>query len=61
MLSTLLIFNDLSGGACVSVYSDHQYGSKDLDYMSQFSLDHKKVEASMKELGFERRGKDKRI
>lgn len=47
----------LSGGACVSIYSDHKYVSKDLDFISQFTIDHKKVDAAMKKLGFERRGK----
>ncbi len=47
----------LSGGACVAIYSDHQYVSKDLDFISQFTIDRAKVKTAMKELGFERRGK----
>jgi hypothetical protein len=47
----------LSGGACVAIYSDHQYVSKDLDFIAQFTIDQSKVETAMKELGFERRGK----
>lgn len=47
----------LSGGACVAIYSDHKYVSKDLDFIAQFPIDRAKVEIAMKELGFERRGK----
>lgn len=47
----------LSGGACVSIYSDHQYVSKDLDFIGRFSIDHKKVESAMLEIGFKRRGR----
>lgn len=47
----------LSGGASVSIYSDHQYVSKDLDFIGRFSIDHKKVESAMLEIGFKRRGR----
>lgn len=47
----------LSGGACVAIYSNHKYVSKDIDFIAQFTIDHKKVENAMTELGFERRGK----
>lgn len=47
----------LSGGASVSIYSDHQYVSKDLDFIGRFSIDHKKVESAMLEIGFERQGR----
>jgi hypothetical protein len=42
----------LSGGAAVAVYSDHQYVSKDLDFIGRFDIDHKRVENVMKEIGF---------
>ena len=43
----------LSGGACVSIYSDNQYTSRDLDFvMSDYSL--KKIDPIMEELGFKR-------
>lgn len=47
----------LSGGACVAIYSDHQYVSKDLDFVALSTIDQEKVETTMGELGFERRGK----
>jgi hypothetical protein len=47
----------LSGGACVAIYSDHKYVSKDLDFITRFTIDRAKVDSAMKELGFERRGK----
>ena len=47
----------LSGGACVAIYSDHKYVSKDLDFITQFTIDHEKVDSTMKKLGFELRGK----
>ncbi|MEJ2487984.1 MAG: hypothetical protein P8Y68_19885 [Anaerolineales bacterium] len=46
----------LSGGACVAIYSDHKYVSKDLDFIAQFNLDGKKISAAMKTLGFELKG-----
>ena len=42
----------LSGGASVSIYSDHKYVSKDLDFIGRYSIDHKKVESAMMEIGF---------
>ncbi len=48
----------LSGGACVAIYSDHKYVSKDLDFIELFTVDHAKVESCMKRLGFELRGKN---
>lgn len=47
----------LSGGASAAIYSDHKYVSKDLDFIAQFTLDHKKIAAVMDELGFELRGR----
>ncbi|MDP2599429.1 MAG: hypothetical protein Q8P84_01675 [Deltaproteobacteria bacterium] len=43
----------LSGGACVSIYSDNQYVSRDLDFvMPDYSL--QEIDPVMKELDFER-------
>jgi hypothetical protein len=47
----------LSGGACVAIYSDYKYVSKDLDFISRFTINRTKVDSAMKELGFERSGK----
>lgn len=47
----------LSGGASVSIYSDHKYVSKDLDFIGRYSIDHKKVESAMLEIGFEKQGR----
>jgi hypothetical protein len=46
----------LSGGACVAIYSSHQYVSKDLDFIAQFSLDSKTIASVMKALGFMPKG-----
>ena len=37
----------LSGGACVAIYSDHQYVSKDLDFIAQFTIDHAEVQTAV--------------
>ena len=42
----------LSGGGAVSIYSDHKYVSKDLDFIGRFDIDHKKVELVMEDIGF---------
>ncbi|MBI5300195.1 MAG: hypothetical protein HY877_07905 [Deltaproteobacteria bacterium] len=43
----------LSGGGCVSIYSDNQYQSRDLDFvMGDYSL--KELDPLMLELGFQR-------
>lgn len=47
----------LSGGATVAIYSDHEYVSRDIDFVDRFSLDHKKLKAVMRDLGFDRRGR----
>lgn len=47
----------LSGGACVAIYSEYQYVSKDLDFIGRYSLDHKKISSAMKEIGFQKKGK----
>lgn len=40
----------LSGGAVVSIYSENEYESHDLDFISSSSI--KEIEASLKEIGF---------
>lgn len=47
----------LSGGASVAIYSNYQYVSKDLDFIARFSIDHKKVETAMKDIGFHKQGR----
>jgi len=47
----------LSGGAAVSVYSDHKYVSKDIDFIGRFDIDHKKVEKVMIDIGFTKKGR----
>ena len=42
----------LSGGAVVSIYTDNEYESKDLDFIS--SADFKKIETTLKSIGFKR-------
>ncbi len=46
----------LVGGAVVSIYTENEYESKDLDFISL--SDHKKITKVMEELGFEREGKN---
>ena len=46
----------LSGGASVAVYSNNLYVSKDLDFVAQFNLDIKAIDALMKEMGFFSKG-----
>ena len=47
----------LSGGAAVSIYSDHKYVSKDLDFVGMFDIDHKKVESVMEKIVFFKKGR----
>ncbi|MBC7456740.1 MAG: hypothetical protein H7235_00575 [Bdellovibrionaceae bacterium] len=46
----------LVGGAVVSIYTDNEYESKDLDFISP--NDHKKITDVMINLGFKRKGKN---
>ncbi|MBC7753702.1 MAG: hypothetical protein H7Z71_05660 [Moraxellaceae bacterium] len=46
----------LVGGGVVSIYTDNEYESKDLDFISP--AEHKKIIAVMENLGFEREGKN---
>ncbi len=46
----------LVGGAAVTIYSNNEYQSRDLDFISP--NDHQDLVIAMKELGFEREGKN---
>ncbi len=46
----------LVGGAAVTIYSNNEYQSRDLDFISP--NDHQDLVVAMKELGFERAGKN---
>ena len=45
----------LVGGSCVTIYSNNRYMSADLDYVTYAEM--KKVEASLRKIGFVKRGK----
>lgn len=47
----------LSGGACVSFYTDNAYQSRDLDFIRQVHVPIAPVAEAMKELGFIREGR----
>lgn len=47
----------LSGGACVSIYTDNAYQSGDLDFIRQLHDGFEKVAGIMEGLGFEREGR----
>lgn len=47
----------LSGGACVTIYSNNQYESRDLDFVSDDSLN--RLDPMMAELGFARKGQQR--
>jgi hypothetical protein len=47
----------LSGGACVSIYTDNAYQSGDLDFIRQLHDGFEKVASVMGGLGFEREGR----
>ncbi|MBC7371346.1 MAG: hypothetical protein H7326_07270 [Bdellovibrionaceae bacterium] len=46
----------LVGGAVVTIYSDNEYQSRDLDFISPH--EHKDITNAMSEIGFERHGKN---
>lgn len=46
----------LVGGAVVTIYSDNEYQSRDLDFISP--SDNKEITEAMAEIGFVRKGKD---
>lgn len=47
----------LSGGACVSIYSENAYQSGDLDFIRQITVSFESVSTAMIELGFRREGR----
>jgi hypothetical protein len=42
----------LSGGACVSIYTQNKYMSYDLDFVLASSVGRKRIKSAMKTLGF---------
>jgi hypothetical protein len=47
----------LSGGAAVSVHSNHKYVSKDIDFIGRYDINHNKVEEVMADIGFTKKGR----
>ena len=47
----------LSGGACVSIYTENAYQSGNLDFIRQLADSFEKVSIAMATLGFERNGR----
>jgi len=47
----------LSGGACVSIYSDNRYVSKDLDLINTRLVPRKKIRNALQEIGFSESGR----
>lgn len=47
----------LSGGACVSIYTENAYQSGDLDFIRNMTDSFEKVTAAMTTMGFERHGR----
>ena len=47
----------LSGGACVSIYTDNAYQSGDLDFIRQGSESFQEITKAMLAMGFERNGR----
>ncbi|MES2768445.1 MAG: hypothetical protein V4596_04800 [Bdellovibrionota bacterium] len=45
----------LVGGACVSIYTNEKYESKDLDFISPYSLE--VISKALKEIGFTKNGR----
>ena len=46
----------LVGGTVVSIYTNNEYSSKDIDFISPDN--HRKIKNAMLDLGFEAKGKD---
>ena len=42
----------LSGGACVSIYSDNRYQSKDIDFIENSSTPRKLLSEALSKIGF---------
>lgn len=47
----------LSGGSCVSVWTDNKYSSHDIDMITTTLASHYELAAAIESLGFERKGK----
>ena len=47
----------MSGGACVSIYSDNRYVSKDLDLINTRLVPRKKIRNALQEIGFSESGR----
>jgi len=47
----------LSGGACVSIYTQNEYMSYDLDFVLMSSVGRKRIKSAMKTLGFNEDGR----
>jgi hypothetical protein len=47
----------LSGGACVTIYTDNKYLSYDLDFVLQVYIDRKKIKTVMEKIEFQEEGR----
>ena len=47
----------LSGGGCVSVYSDNRYESPDLDFIERYRMERKTLAAALDSIGFKPKGR----
>jgi len=47
----------LSGGACVSIYTENQYASYDLDFVLRSPVPRKQIKQTMEKLGFREDGR----
>lgn len=47
----------LSGGACVSIYSENKYESYDLDFIEQSFVKRSQLKDALREIGFEENGR----
>jgi hypothetical protein len=47
----------LSGGACVSIYTENRYASYDLDFVLEFPVGRRRIGTVMKSLGFSEDGR----
>ena len=47
----------LSGGSCVSIYTENKYASLDLDFIEFNYIDRKKLKKSLLEIGFHEKNK----
>ncbi len=47
----------LVGGACVSIYSDNEYQTRDLDFIQKYSVKRKGLAKSLSKIGFTERNR----